>query len=412
MRRRVVVTGIGIVSALGANFTEFWNRLTAGESGVKRITGFDVSDLSTQTGAEITDFDVDGCFSPKESRRLSLISKLAIIAAQQAVDASNLSQQDVERAGIFVGCSQGGFIEAEYGLRSVLTHRKKVSPFTLIKGMNSAPASAISIRLQLHGPSITFDTACSSASHAIGNAARYIRNGDLDVMLAGGVDSVFSPYLYELWCSLRALSKRNEVPAAACRPFDVTRDGTVLGEGSAFLMLESDESALKRDARIYGEILGYGFSSDAHDFTQPDVTGQIKAMRLAIADACVKPTDIGYVSAHGTGTQWNDPIEAQAIQTVFESARPLVSGTKGATGHTLAAAGALNAVVCLGAIDSGIVPKTLNLENPIDDFDLDYVRCRNRERDVPVCMSNTFAFGGSNAVLVVGRHGEETYDPK
>lgn len=405
-KRRVMVTGVGIITAIGANFNDFWNCLLAGASGVKRISSFDASNLPMQTGAEITQFDVDGYFDTKESHRLSRISKLAVIAADEALASSGLKNGALEEAGTFVGCSQGGFIEAEYGLRSVLSEGRRVNPLTLLRGMNSGPATTLTIRRQMRGPSMTFDTACSSATHAIGNAARYIHTGDADVILAGGVDCMFSPYIYELWCTLRALSKRNESPETACRPFDVSRDGTVLGEGAGFFVLEAEESARRRDAHIFGEVLGYGSSSDAHHVTQPNIDGQLKAMRMALSDAGVCAEDVGYVHAHGTGTALNDEVEARAIQTIFGDARPMVAASKPATGHTLAASGVINAMICLGVMNSGCVPHTLNLENPIPEYDLDYVRGSNRAADVSISMCNSFSFGGSNAVLVLGQRME------
>ncbi|MEM7119283.1 MAG: beta-ketoacyl-[acyl-carrier-protein] synthase family protein [Chloroflexota bacterium] len=399
---RVLVTGMGLITALGCDPETFWAALLAGKSGAKPVTRFDARSYSTNIGAEIVDFDPAAYFDRKAARRMSRASLLGLYAAKQALqDACLRSRREGERIGVFIGSSQGGFVESEpYFFHS------KPSPMALLKPMNSAPASNISIQFNLTGPSITMDTACSSASHAIGTAMMMIQSGKIDKAVVGGTDTVFSRDVYRSWCSLGALSRQNDVPEKACKPFSKTRDGTVLGEGSAMLVLEAEHSARKRRAKIYAEVAGYGFSSDAHHITHPTSQGMAAAIEHGLVDAGIAPVEVDYVNAHGTGTQVNDRLETAAFKQVFGDLAYQVpmSGIKAAVGHTLAASGAIEAIACALAIQTGCIPPTINYEEADPDCDLDYVVSGPRSQEVNVCLSNSFAFGGSNVSLVITKY--------
>lgn len=403
--KRIVVTGLGIASALGCSPDAFWNELIAGKSGVRPITSLDVSSASTRIGAEITALRLDEQFPAKMVRRLSRITLFAIYAAQQAVQNASLAPEDLAGSGVILGASQGGFVDSEQYFRDFyLEHR--TSPFGIVKPMNSAPASHVSIECGIHGPVLTIDTACSSANHAIGLAATLIRQGVIERAITGGVDTVFSPAVFYSWCALTALSKQNDTPEQACKPFSRNRDGTVLGEGAGIAVIETEEAALRRGAPILAEVIGYGTSGDAFHITQSTSNGPASAIQRALEDAGISPEDIDYINAHGTATQANDSAETLAIKHVFgERAYEIpVSGIKAAVGHTLAASAGIEFIACVKAINEGIVPPTLNYQEPDPECDLDYVVEGARPVDVEVCMSNSFGFGGSNAVLVLRRY--------
>lgn len=403
--KRIVATGLGIASALGCSPDAFWSELIAGKSGVAPITSFDVSGASTRIGAEITALRLEDHFPPKMVRRLSRISLFAIYAAQQAVQHACLQPEHLARTGVILGASQGGFVDSEQYFRDFYLERR-TSPFGIVKPMNSAPASHVSIECGTHGPVLTVDTACSSANHAIGLATMLIRQGVIDHAIAGGVDTVFSEAVFRSWCALTAMSKRNDTPGQACKPFSRNRDGTVLGEGAGIVVLESEESAQQRGAPILAEVIGYGTSGDAFHITQSTADGPASAIQCALDDAGVTPQQVDYINAHATGTPANDSAETLAIKQVFgERAYEIpVSGIKAAVGHTLAASAGIEFVTCVKAINEGIVPPTLNYDDPDPDCDLDYVIEGARRMDVDVCMSNSFGFGGSNAVLVLRRY--------
>lgn len=398
--RRVVITGLGIVSALGCDSDTFWRRLLAGDSGVATITSFDVAGLPAQIGAEVGEFDTDGLLTRKQRQRMSRVTQFAVVAAHHAVDAAGLDVAERPAAGVFIGCSQGGFVASE-----PYFEERYYSPLALLKPMNSAPASNISILLGMTGPTLTFDTACSSGGHAIGMAAQMIRDGRLDVALAGGTDTPFSPAIYRCWVSLHALSCRNETPQQACRPFSADRDGTVLGEGAAVLILEEAEHARARGADILAELVGYGWSSDAFHITQPNTAGMAAALRHALEDAAVAPEAVGYINAHGTGTPANDVQETEAIKCVFGPAAPAipVSSIKPAVGHALAASGAIELTACVLALRDGMLPPTINYHERDPACDLDYIGTGARSAEIDVCVSNSFGFGGSNVSLVLRR---------
>lgn len=406
MMNRVVVTGIGVASAIGLCPEDFWLRLLNGESAVAPLSSIDASEMPTQIGAEVDWPALNAHFPPKAGARLSSISKMGCYAAQQAIaDAVGAGNSLHEGAGVIVGVSQGGFVESEIHFKNYF-ERKAVSPFAILKPMNSAPATNISIQCNLRGPVLTVDTACSSANHAIGLAAMMIQCGTLKQAVAGGVDRPFSQATFHNWCSLFAMSRQNCHPQQACKPFSKNRDGTVLGEGAGMVVLEAEASARARGAHIYGEIVGYGQSGDAYHLTQSTPDGLAAAMRHALRQACIEPQQVDYINAHATGTVANDVAESAAIRIVFGSAADQipVSGIKPVLGHTLAASAALELIACLLALRDGMIPPTINYAGADPDCDLDYVTEGARARVLDFCISNSFGFGGSNAVLVLRRY--------
>lgn len=405
---KVVVTGIGLATAAGLQVKPFWERIVAGQSAVSSIRTMDVTDFPTQIGAEIDLETIEAVLTPKTSSRLSRISKFACYAARQAIDDAVGPGADLhERAGLFIGCSQGGYVESENFFKKYF-EKKTVSPYAILKPMNSAPATNVSIQCNLHGPVITVDTACSSANHAVGLASVMLASGNLTQAVVGGVDTVFSPAIFHNWCALYAMTRRNDHPHKACKPFSKNRDGTVLGEGAGMVVLETEASALARGAHIYGEIAGYGQSGDAFHLTQSTADGLSAAISHALQQAKVRPEEVDYISAHATGTPLNDATETLAIKQVFgEHAYQIpISGVKPVLGHTLAASAALELIVCLLALRDGIIPPTINYEEADPACDLDYVTEGARPHQPKVCLSNSFGFGGSNAVLVIKKYGQ------
>lgn len=403
---KVVVTGMGVASAVGLCVESFWERLLAGYSAVAPLHTFDVTDFPTQIGAEIDLQPIEAYLTPKVSSRLSRVSKLACYAARQAIEDAVGPGNELETgAGVFVGCSQGGYVESEPYFNKYFD-RKAISPFTILKPMNSAPATNISIQCNLHGPVITIDTACSSANHAIGLAAMMIQTGVISQALVGGVDTPFSPAVFHNWCALFAMSRQNNSPQSACKPFSKNRDGTVLGEGAGMVVLEAESSAIARRAHIYGELAGYGQSGDAFHLTQTNADGLTAAIDHALRQAKVTPAQVDYINAHATATIANDTAESAAIKQLFgEQAYNIpISGIKPVLGHTLAASGSFELIACLLAMRDSIVPPTINYEEVDPACDLDYVTKGKRSKTVNICLSNSFGFGGSNAVLVIKKH--------
>jgi 3-oxoacyl-[acyl-carrier-protein] synthase II len=401
---RVVVTGMGLASPLGCNVAEFWAGLVAGRSGVVALTGADFSKLSTRIGARVPDLETHWDFGLKAARRMSRSSQLALVAAAQALAQAGLPEARVnsEDVAVIVGSSIGGFAASDGFFRDYYL-RGATSPFVIPISMNNGPASNISIRYGLQGPLMALDAACASAAHAIGYCYNLIRTGQLDVAVTGGADSPFSTGVVEAWCALRALSERNDEPGTACRPFSADRDGLVLGEAGGILVLESESSARARGQPILAEIAGYGATGDSFHLTQPTPIGPERAMRRALADAGLAPDEVDAINAHGTGTLWNDKIETAAIKRVFgERAYALpVTAHKGALGHAIAASAALQAISCIQTLHQGVVPPTINYHAADPECDLDYVTSGARAREVKTMMSNAFAFGGSNAALII-----------
>jgi beta-ketoacyl-acyl-carrier-protein synthase II len=404
---RVVVTGMGIASPLGCNVTEFWEGLLAGRSGVKSLEGGIFSGMHTKIGAVVQDYDESQYFDSKEARRMSRSSQLGLVAARQAISDARLEDGSVDRleVGVLVGSSIGGYSAADPYFKYFYTY-DRLSPFTIPISMNVGPAANISIKYGFQGPLVNMDAACSTAAHSIGSACNMIRYGNLQVAVTGAADCPFSPAVVEAWMALRAVSTRDDCPAEACRPFSADRDGMVLGEGAGILVLEAESHALQRGVPILGEIKGYGATSDSHHLTQPSQQGPVRAMRRALEDADLDFQGIDYINAHATGTEWNDKNETRAIKEVFgEHAYKIpVVGNKAAFGHSIAGSGALELIGCILSLRDQIVPPTINYKAPDPECDLDYVTEGSRKLRLRNIMSNSFAFGGSNAVLIVGAY--------
>ncbi|MEI6517231.1 MAG: beta-ketoacyl-ACP synthase II [bacterium] len=413
-RRRVVVTGIGIISPLGNTRQESWAGAKEGRSGVGQITRFDAAAFATHFAAEVKGFSPDPFIEFKEQKKQDLFSQYAVAGAHEALTDAKLlgdkTSYDAAKMGCVLGVGIGGLMILEKYYAAYLEGGpKKISPF-LIPGMisNLGPGN-VAIKYGLKGVNYTVTSACTSSTHAIGEAFRMIADGMQDMMVTGGAESTVSPVGIGGFCALKALSTRNDDPQRASRPFDKDRDGFVLGEGCTIMVLEALDNAVKRGAQIYGEVLGYGTSCDAHHMTAPSVDGEgaINCMRNALQWAGLNPNDIGYLNAHGTSTPANDSSETAAIKTVFGAWAHnglLVSSTKSMTGHLLGAAGAIEAAFCLLAMRDSIVPPTINLDNPDEGCDLDYVPHKARQHKVQIAMSNSFGFGGTNASLIFGAY--------
>jgi nodulation protein E len=401
-RRRVVVTGLGIVSALGRNVDEFWRALLAGRPGIGPITLIDVSALRFQNGAQAWSFDSNDHFQLKEADFLDRFAQFAVVAARQAVRDAGIEWTPSlrERSGIVTGSCVGGKSTEDEGFQNLyLLKKPRVNPLTIARTMGNAGASHISMETGICGPTYTVSTACSSANHALGQAFRMVRDGDLELALAGGSEAPFSMGHLKAWEAMRVVSPDT------CRPFCKDRRGMVLGEGGAMLVLEPLDAAKARGATVYGEIVGFGMSSDAHHLTQPTVEGPARAIRAALADGGLQPEQIGYINAHGTGTLANDPTEIAALRAALGPAaeRLAISSTKSMHGHALGAAGAIEAVATLLALRHATLPPTANFTTPDPQCDLDVVPNQARHAAVECALSNSFAFGGLNAVLAFRR---------
>ncbi len=407
---RVVVTGLGIISPVGNTVQGFWKSLVEGKSGIGPLTSFDASSFESRIAGESKNFDPSPDISPKEQRRMERFVQFAVCAAKMAVQDSglDLSKEDVSRIGVLLGSGIGSLhiIEEQH---KVLLEKgpKKISPFLIpMLIVNMAPGQ-VSISLGLKGPNSCVATACASGTHAVGDAYQIIQRGDADVMVAGGTESCITPMGIGGFCAMKALSTRNDAPEKASRPFDKERDGFVMGEGAGIVILEAYERAKKRGAPIYCEIVGYGMTGDAYHMTAPpeDGMGAASAMREALNRAKVSPQEVDYINAHGTSTPLNDKIETMAIKQVFgdHAKKVPISSTKSMTGHTLGAAGGVEAAVCALTIRDGIIHPTINYEHPDPDCDLDYVPNKARKAKVDLVLSNSFGFGGHNATLLFKR---------
>lgn len=407
MKRRVVVTGMGAVTPLGNTVAETWQGICGGRSGVGPITRFDSSAYETKIAGEIRGFDALQYVNKKELRRLDNFIVYALAAATMALDDAGLvvDQGDPTRAGVIIGSAIGGLATLEKEKEAILLGGpRKMSPFTIPAVLANLAAGHVSIRFGAKGPINCTVTACAAGNCAIGDAARLISGGYADVMIAGGVDAAVTPMCVAGFNAMRAISTRNDEPGKASRPFDRDRDGFVIGEGSGLVILEALPHALARGAVILGELAGYGNTSDAFHMAAPPPghEGAARCMQAALADAGIAPEEIDYINAHGTSTPINDAYETEAIKTVFgEQARRLaVSSTKSMTGHMLGAAGGIEAIFSIKAIGEGILPPTINLDHPDPACDLDYVPHQARKMEIRTAMSNTFGFGGVNAVLI------------
>ncbi len=412
MRRRVVVTGLGAITPLGHDVEATWDGLLGGQSGIDRINCFDPSDLDVQIAAEVKDFDVERRLGRRRARRCDRFSLLALEAAHQAVEDSGIDfgegGSDRDRVGVLIGTGIGGVLTLleNYDVYRTRGHQR-VSPFMIPSLMPNGAAANVAIDYDLRGVNFAVSSACATGSHAIGEAAGMIRRGDADVIICGGSEAAIHPLAIAALANMGAISRRNDEPQRASRPFDAERDGFVLGEGAAVIVLESLDHARHRGAQIWAELVGYAGTCDAFHIAAPDESGEgaARAMALALRDAGLRPVEVDYINAHGTSTPLNDGIETQAIRTVFgaHADRLAVSSTKSMIGHLMGAAGAVEALVCVLSLDTGWVPPTINYENPDPACDLDYVPNEARELAPKVVLSNSFGFGGHNACLVFRR---------
>lgn len=410
-QRRIVVTGVGVVSPLAVEVDTFWSRLTAGESGVHKLETIDTSAYKVHFGGDIPDFDATEWIDKREVKRLDRFTQFAVHAGGQAIQDSGLDFDKVDRAkcGVILGSGIGGLGEIEIQIEKMLSKGpERVSPFTVPKMMLNAAGGNLSITYGLKGPNYAVATACASATNAMGDALRSVRLGETDVVITGGTEAAITHMGLAAFQNMKALSTRNEDPAAASRPFDADRDGFVLGEGAGLLVFEELEHAKARNARIYAEVLGYGTTSDAGHITAPDPEGKgaAAAMRAAIADAGVSPEHVDYINAHGTSTPLGDKAETQAIKAVFgaHAQKMKLSSTKSALGHSLGASGGIEAVISCKTIQESMIAPTINYTTPDPECDLDYTPNQAAKCEVNVAMSNSFGFGGHNACILFRKY--------
>lgn len=413
MKKRVVVTGIGVVSPVGTGLEKFWQSLVDGKSGIDLITRFDASDLPTRIAGEVKDFDPLDFLEKKEARRMDRFTHLAVAAADMAVKDAGLKpdQFDPFRAGVILGSGVGGIETIEE--QSIVLQTKgagRITPFFVPMMIANIAGANVAIKHGLRGPNITAVTACASSTNSIGDAYRIIQRGEADVMVTGGCEAPVIKLAMAGFCAMRAMSTRNEEPQRASRPFDTGRDGFVMGEGAGIIVLESLEHALARGARIYAELGGYGMTCDAYHITDPDPEGMgaAMAMDLCLKDAGMNPQEIDYVNAHGTSTPKGDIGETRAIKRIFgdHASKLAVSSTKSMTGHLLGAAGGIEAIICALSIEKGIIPPTINLEDQDPECDLDYVPNKAVNREVKAAISNSFGFGGHNATVLLKKYND------
>jgi len=411
MSRRVVITGMGVVTALGTTLDRFWSGLCEGRSGIGPLTLFDTAHFKVHFGGQVRDWDPDKLFGTKEARRLDRFAQFAMLASQSAVEDSGIDFAALapHRAGVYIGSGIGGLTEFETQ-HSIMLEKgpAKISPFTIPKLMVNAASGQVSIKYGLRGPNSAVATACASAANAIGDAFKIIQVGHADAMITGGSEAAITHMGLGGFAALRALSTRNDDPQRASRPFDRDRDGFVLAEGAGILLIEAEEHARARGARIYAELLGYGMSADGSHITAPDEEGRgaAKAMQMCLEDGRCALDQVGYINAHGTSTGLGDLAETKAMKSVFgpHARRLQVSSTKSQLGHLLGASGGVELIASALAIKTGVLPPTINLDHPDEGCDLDYIPLTARESRVDRVMSNSFGFGGHNASLLIGRY--------
>jgi nodulation protein E len=404
--RRVVITGMGVFASVGKDIRSFFELLSAGRSGVRRITQFDPSSLCVQIAAEVPDYRPTDYFPPKKLDLLDRFTQFSLLSAREAMESSGLDMRDQDRTrfGVVIGSGMGGAQGLDDGyLRLYQQQATRLHPFTIPRIMHNAPVSQVCMEYSAQGPAFATATACSSSGHAIGEAFHLVKFGLADIMLAGGTDAPITYGMMRSWESVRVLASGNGDPGHACRPFSADREGMVIGEGAAVVMLEELEHARRRGAEIWAEISGFGMTADAGHITQPTIEGPARAIRAALEEAHVNPEEVDYINAHGTGTRLNDALETAIIKEVFqERAREIpISSTKSMHGHVMGATGAVELAATVLAIRHGVIPPTANYTTADPECDLDYVPNQAREQTVRVALSNSFAFGGLNAVLLV-----------
>lgn len=413
MKKRVVVTGLGAIAPVGIGVENFWQGLVDGKSGITAVTRFDASDIPTKIAGEVNDFNPADFLDKKEARRMDRFSQFAVAVSKMAIEDSGLEleKENRDRIGVIFGTGVGGMETFEDQARTLYSRGpNRISPFFVPMMIANIAAGQVAITFGLRGPNITTVTACASGTNAVGDAFKLIQRGDADVVVTGGTEAPITPLAMAGFSAMRAMSTRNEEPSKASRPFDQDRDGFVMGEGAGVLVLETLEHAQARGARIYAEMVGYGATCDAHHITAPGPGGEgaARSMTMAIQDAGLKPEDISYINAHGTSTSLNDKCETIAIKQVLGdyASKVLISSTKSMTGHLLGAAGGIEAIASVLAIVHGIVPPTINLDNPDPDCDLDYVPHKARKADINTSLSNTLGFGGHNATVIFKKYTE------
>ena len=412
-QRRVVITGMGPVTPIGTGTDVFWRALLDGKSGAGPITHFDASGHTTHIACEVKDFNPEDHLERKEAKRMDRFTQFAVVASQMAFLDSGLTitDENADRVGVLIGSGIGGSGTWEDQSRILIERGPgRVSPFFVPMLISDMGAGMVSIMLGAKGPNLAITTACATGTHSIGEAACIVARGDADVMIAGGAEAAITPLSVAGFCSLRALSTRNDEPERASRPFDKDRDGFVMGEGAGIVVLEELESAKKRGAKIYAEVLGFGMSGDAYHITQPAPGGEgaARSMAHALRNSGIKPTDVSYINAHGTSTDANDKLETAAVKKVFGdyAYKIPISSIKSMTGHLLGAGGGVEVIACACAIRDGILPPTINYETPAPECDLDYVPNTPRKADIQVAISNSFGFGGHNATVVIAKYKE------
>lgn len=405
--RRVVVTGLGLISPLGIGVEKSWSGLLQGRSGVRRITQFDASSFATKIAGEVDGFNPEDYIEPKEVKKMDRFIHFGVAASTMAMEDSGLKvdEQNAARVGVYVGSGMGGLPAIEHYHKVLLEKGpRRITPFFIPMLIINLAAGQISIKFGAKGPNSAPATACATGSHAIGDAFKVIQRGDADAMIAGGTESCITSMGIGGFNAMKALSTRNDEPEKASRPFDRDRDGFIMGEGSGILIIEELGHALARKAKIYAEIAGYGLTGDAYHITSPAPGGEgaARCMTMALRDAGMDPWEVDYINAHGTSTKYGDELETMAIKTVFKehAYKVAVSSTKSMTGHLLGAAGGIEAVICALSIHNGMIPPTINLDNPDPECDLDYVPHTARKADIRAALSNSFGFGGTNACLL------------
>jgi 3-oxoacyl-[acyl-carrier-protein] synthase II len=411
--RRVVVTGIGLITPTGKNRDENWENIKNGRNGIGKITHFDTQHHASKIGGEVKNFDPTNYFDRKDVKKFDPFIQFALIASEEAVKDSGLDLNAIEKekAGVYIGSGIGGILTIETN-KEILMQKgpDRISPFFIPACIANLGAGQVSIKFGFKGPNLANCTACATGTHAIGDSTRIIQRGEADIMIAGGAEFPITPLAVAGFTAMRALSTRNDQPEKASRPFDKNRDGFVIAEGSAVLILEALEHAQKRGAKIYAEVGGYGFTGDAYHMTapDPDADGAYRAMKMALADAQLKPEDIVYINAHGTSTELNDKLETHAIKRLFgEHAYKLaISSTKSMTGHMLGATGSAEAAFTIMAMTNSFIPPTINYETPDEECDLNYTPNHGISREIPYALSNSFGFGGTNAALIFKKFSE------